>query len=115
YIVDVLPSEIPPFFRSGMTANVTFLIESKKNVLVVPTAAIKVREDARYVLIKSDDEKPNEKTISVGASDGKRTEIIDGLQENEAVLVADIRRGEGKDKDSPKNPFNPINNRRGGR
>lgn len=40
YEVDVRPSRVPPFMRSGMTANLEFVIEEKNGALVVPASAI---------------------------------------------------------------------------
>ena len=40
YEVDVRPERLPPFARSGMTANLEFTIEEKKGALTVPASAI---------------------------------------------------------------------------
>jgi len=40
YEVDVRPARLPGFARSGMTANLKFIIEEKNQALVVPAAAI---------------------------------------------------------------------------
>jgi macrolide-specific efflux system membrane fusion protein len=40
YEVDVRPDRLPPFARSGMTANLEFVIEEKKGALAVPASAI---------------------------------------------------------------------------
>ena len=52
YEVDVRPERLPPFARSGMTANLEFTIEEKKGALTVPASSIQQ---------KSAGEKPPEK------------------------------------------------------
>jgi len=40
YEVDVRPDRVPPFMRSGMTANLEFVIAEKKGAVVVPASAL---------------------------------------------------------------------------
>ncbi len=100
YIVDILPEYTPDFMRSGMTANVTFFIERKDNILVVPTESIK----NGTVLVEKDKERVKRK-VKVGISDGKKTEIISGLSKGDVVLSAQVKLPErGKKSSSPLNP-----------
>jgi len=110
YEIDVLPLSKPKFMRSGMTANVTFLVATKKNILLLPADAIKTRDDDSgdmYVLVKSDTPrgKPVEKNIETGLSDGKKTEIVSGLKEGDIVVEAQFKLS---DKKSAANPFSPF-------
>ena len=110
YSVDVLPEETPPSFRSGMTANVTFKVNSKEKVLTVPNDALKVTEknhETKYSVLTKDAQtgKPLEREIEVGLSDGKMTEVVKGLLENEIVLAAEIKFGDKSNKAF--NPFAP--------
>lgn len=106
YIVDVLPEQTPATMRSGMTANVTFFIESKKDILLVPAEAIKVQDGRTIVSLRGPDGKPQVRDIQVGVSDGKNTEVIDGLQEGDTVLVASVKLNRDGKKGS--NPFSPM-------
>lgn len=106
YIVDVLPEKTPEFMRSGMTANVTFFIESRKQILLVPNDAIKVRDGRTTVNLRGKDGKEQSQDIQVGISDGKFTEILGGLQEGDVVLVAEVKLGIDQKKGS--NPFSPM-------
>lgn len=91
YHVDVLPKKIPEFMRSGMTANVTFEITRKDNVIAVPTEAIKTKNGVSSVLLPSSSDNKNDPPTSVevqtGMTDGKKTEIVSGLDEGATVLV----------------------------
>lgn len=119
YLVDVLPLVTPDFMRSGMTANVSFLISEKLDALTIPSEAIKYKDNQAEVLVTNpaDPKKPIERAIKLGITDGKQTEVIEGLKEGETILVADIKiLGEGKGPSS--NPFTPFGGggpRRGGR
>ena len=120
YSVDVLPEETPPSFRSGMTANVTFKVNSKEKVLTVPNDALKVTEkdhETKYSILVKDPQsgKPLEREIEVGLSDGKKTEITKGLTENEIVLAAEIKFGDKSNKAyNPFAPQAPARGQRGG-
>jgi membrane fusion protein, macrolide-specific efflux system len=90
YAVYVVPERVPDFMRSGMTANVKFSVATRRNVLVVPTEAIRMQRRESQVLVPADDPKvePPTRTVKVGLSDGPRTEILDGLAEGDTVLIA---------------------------
>jgi len=108
YQVDVLPKKAPSFMRSGMTANVRFVTESRQDVLLVPSEAVKSRGSKTTVRLAaaSPDDQPDEKEIKIGLTDGRVTEVLDGLKENDKVLVLKLRTGGGKRSSS--NPLNPY-------
>lgn len=91
YHVVVIPEKAPDFMRSGMTANVTFEINKKVNVLSISTEAIKNQKGRSLVLVaaESGDPKdpPREISVETGVSDGKRTEITSGLSEGQRILI----------------------------
>lgn len=115
YIVDVLPNTTPDVMRSGMTANVTFFLDSKDNVLVLPTNAVRIKGDKRYVLLppKLSTSAPIEKEIRTGISDGNKIEITDGLVEGEKVLIEKIKMPSDDSKKS--NPFFPTKMKKNGK
>lgn len=106
YIVDVLPERTPDFMLSGMTANVTFFIESRKDVLLVPSEAVKVQEGRTVVSMRGPDGGIQSREIQVGISDGKSTEVLDGLADGDTVLVPEVKFG--KDAKKGTNPFSPM-------
>jgi macrolide-specific efflux system membrane fusion protein len=106
YAVDVLPARVPPFMRSGMTANVSFRIEGRKNVLLLPADAVRNRDGRFYVLQSGADGKPAEKEITVGLSDGKRYEVLGGVGEGDTVLATRTQSAARNNK-SGANPFMP--------
>jgi len=90
YLVDVLPDQTPDFMRAGMTANVTFNIDGKQNVLLIPNEALKIRNGRAITMIPSNSG-PIEREITVGVSDGKVSEVLSGLEENDTVLIRQIQ------------------------
>jgi len=108
YTVDVLPNQTPEFMRSGMTANVTFLVAEKANVLTIPSESIRFKEGKSYVFLPNakDKNKPLEQFIKIGVNDGKQTEVVEGLEESATILIADLTLGDGKAGGS--NPFMPM-------
>ena len=47
YDVDVRPDRLPSFARSGMTANLEFVVEEKLRVLTLPASAIQQKKDVK--------------------------------------------------------------------
>ncbi|KHD87978.1 MAG: macrolide transporter [Bdellovibrio sp. ArHS] len=105
YIVDVIPEKTPEFMRSGMTANVTFYVQEKNQVLVVPNEALKISNGRTTVLLKTPGSREGVPVeIRTGISDGKNTEVLDGLKEGDIVLVAQFKLGSGST-NSGSSPF----------
>lgn len=104
YVVDVLPKITPDFMRSGMTANVTFFIETKTGVTLIPTEAIKMDQEAPTVLIRDLEGNIADKKIQLGISDGKKTEVIGGLKPGDLVL----KEKKVSKSSNTSNPFSPM-------
>lgn len=110
YIVYVLPDKTPPFMRSGMTANATFVVDERRGVLLLPVEAVKIQDQRSTVLQPAgrNSEKPATKEISTGLSDGKEIEIVSGLSEGETVLVPQVDLGKSSGGSGGSNPFSPF-------
>jgi macrolide-specific efflux system membrane fusion protein len=105
YYVYVLPNKTPDTMRSGMTANVTFLTEKRDKVLSLPAEAITTAGETNSVLVKGPDGSPVSRTVEVGLSDGKTTEILSGLTEADTVMIKKIILDK---KSQTTNPFMPT-------
>lgn len=88
YEVDVLPDQVPPFMRSGMTANLTFHVESKSGVLTLPVSAVRGQGVEATVQAPGPKGTPVERSVQTGISNGKTVEIVSGLAEGDRVLVS---------------------------
>lgn len=90
YVVDVLPEKTPDFMRSGMTANVTFHVSAKEGALLIPADAVKVVNGESVVTVKTD-QGSEQRVIKTGLSEGKKVEVLEGLDEGDALLVPVFR------------------------
>jgi membrane fusion protein, macrolide-specific efflux system len=87
--VDILPDQVPDFMRSGMTADLTFVVAEHDNVLLVPALAVTRQGAQTTVLLASDPSgaASQNQPVTLGISNGKQVEVVSGLKENDTVLV----------------------------
>ena len=78
----------------GMTTQNTIEISGVKNVLTVPTMAVKKQGGKSYVRVLGKDGNAVQKEVSVGLKDGTRTEIKSGVSEGEQVILSEISAAE---------------------
>jgi len=107
YDVIVLPKKVPPFMRSGMTANVTFITAEKQDILVVPSEAVRTRDGKSMVMLPGEGKRPNRQEVETGLTDGKVTEVVSGLEEGATVLVAQFTMPGKSGGVTGTNPFMP--------
>lgn len=113
YYVDVVPREIPEFMRSGMTANVTFVIENRRDVLAVPADAITKGNNKDSVRVKSPGKDTQEmRPVVLGLSDGKYTEVLEGLSDKDVLLLPEFKISEPQETKGV-NLFGPPSRPRG--
>jgi macrolide-specific efflux system membrane fusion protein len=104
YEVDVSPDNLPDFARSGMTASLTFLVEEHQQVPAVPTAALEYRRNKTFVRLPAKTGKePEVRPVETGLSQNSFTEITQGLDIGESVLIPQVVRK----KETGANPFMP--------
>ena len=103
----------------GMTANVSLILESRKDVLTVPNSAFRfkpseggapagmgmpgpggprqnIAETAAPAVYTLDKKKPVRTEVKRGLTDGNRTEILSGIGEGENVITGIVVPKEGK-------------------
>lgn len=85
--------------RIGMTTENKIIIAENKDVLYLPTMAIKSGKDGKFVYIKNGD-KIEQRAITTGITNGINTQILSGLSENEEVIYFHLN------SDSMKNMIN---------
>ena len=78
------PSEMP---TPGMNASVTILLDIKSDVLLVPSAAVRQQGRNSFVFVSTPQGAVEQQDVSVGGTDGDRTEILSGLDEGDVVLM----------------------------
>lgn len=101
YYANVFVDNPDNSLRIGMTTQAQITIAQRDNVLVVPTTVIKRRGKNNYVLVLENGNSV-EKPIKIGLSDSKNTEVLDGLNEGEQVIVT--QRADGEQISSSRGP-----------
>ncbi|MEK7234505.1 MAG: efflux RND transporter periplasmic adaptor subunit [Elusimicrobiota bacterium] len=94
YGVKIRPDKVPPFFRSQMTANVSFLVKRKDDAVLVPAAALRDGPGGkRVVMIASaeQDSKPESREVKTGIETDEKVEIVSGLVSGDKVLIMESR------------------------
>jgi macrolide-specific efflux system membrane fusion protein len=105
YPVDLVPVEVPSYFRSGMNASVDFMVQDKKNILTIPVEAV-YKNGKTYVLVKQPNVKEPVKTrVELGITDDKNIEVISGVDENDQIIVKSKKYSLPTSGTTGKNPF----------
>jgi len=73
--------------KIGMSAEADIIITKRSNILLVPDRAIKEDSQGNPVVKVMVNEQIQERPVDIGISDGYQTEIVDGLNEGETVVV----------------------------
>lgn len=108
YEVDLLPEEVPLFFRSGMNAAINFIEKSSPRALLVPLEAIHREQGKAYVLLKQDNfVEPVKRDVELGIADDKNVEIISGINENDKIIIKAKKYFLPKSDTEGINPFMP--------
>jgi len=67
--------------------NVRIVTDTLKNVVVIPTSAVRQGANGQFVYALNDDSTVSMRTVKTGQSDGNKIVIIDGLQSGETVIT----------------------------
>lgn len=94
-----------PALRLGMTVDAEFQVLVRRNVLLVPVDAVRGRETRVVMVVEGQTLRPV--PVEVGASDGRRVEIVRGLQAGQVVYLGPARPPAGGASPQQVNPFLP--------
>ncbi len=88
YEADLIPEEVPLFFRSGMNATIDFIVNSRENTLLIPLEAAHREKEETFVLLKQNGSpEPLKRLIKLGLADDKNVEIISGLDAKDKIVI----------------------------
>jgi multidrug efflux pump subunit AcrA (membrane-fusion protein) len=85
FSVTVTPDGSQPALHAGSSASISVIVNQVVHVLTVPTSA--VRGGSVQVLVNG---APQTRTVSAGATDPLRTQILSGLSDGEQVVIATV-------------------------
>ncbi len=75
-------------YRLGMDGDALISLKEIPNSLTLPVEAVRQDEDQPYVFVKSNDNQPlTKKTIKTGIETDTTVEILEGLSENDQVVI----------------------------
>ncbi len=109
YTVTVEIKNPIPALRLGMTLNVDFIVARAQNVLLVPSEAIRGKED-HVVFLVGDHDKLTPQPVVTGITNGRLVEIKSGLEEGQRVYLGSA--ATTPQGPQPGNPFQPNFQRR---
>ncbi|MBT3180992.1 MAG: HlyD family efflux transporter periplasmic adaptor subunit [Deltaproteobacteria bacterium] len=88
YKVDILPNEIPDFFRSGMSANVEVSVKEVKNAILIPFHAPVHEGEKIYVMVKNPSTgKLVKKEIETGLENDGFVEVKSGIKKGNVIYA----------------------------
>lgn len=79
--------KIPDFFRSGMNAQVAFVLEQKEKALVLPADAVNLSAGTGTVVILNDKGKEETVAVKTGITTDNKVEILSGLAPDAQVVL----------------------------
>jgi len=96
--------------KPEMTTDIEIIVAQKDETLLVPVEALSRKQGKSYITVQKDDGTKEERPVEIGASDRVKTEILDGAQEGETLVLkkggADSRwQGQGR---PPMGPMGPM-------
>lgn len=74
-------------YRIGMNGDVDIILDTRQNVLAVPLAATKQRDDKTLVSIRTGEKTYEDREIKTGLETDDKVEVLSGLTINDEILV----------------------------
>ena len=92
YGVKVSANKTPDFFRSQMTANISFIVKRKEDALLIPAVAVKETSDGlKQVSVLGPGGVPMTKEVKTGIETDEKVEVVEGLSEGDKVVLASAK------------------------
>lgn len=87
YTIKIRPVKKPSVFRSGMTATITIISDSKDNAWTIPNNFITTKNGISSVNVKNTKGLIESRIVDIGITDGRNTEITAGLDQSEKIVT----------------------------
>ena len=111
YNVDLTPQEVPDSFRSGMNATVDFIVEDKRDIVIIPLEAVNKNGESYVLLKQANANEPVRTPVKLGITDDKNVEVISGVNENDRIILKSKKYVLPKSGSTGTNPFMPARKR----
>ncbi len=86
YPIQVKISNEKGLLKGGMFAEIKLVVDKAENTLAVPLASI-INKNGKDVLYIVDGERAQERAVEIGYLNDKLVQILDGVNENETIVV----------------------------
>ncbi len=73
--------------KDGLTANIDIVVGENPDALTVPKTAVIINDNQEYVMVKTDNSRPEPRPVVTGLTGADTIEIISGLKAGEAVVT----------------------------
>lgn len=73
--------------KTGMTGTVSFILNQRQNVLVIPNKAVGIEDGKQVVKVKNEDGNIETRFIKTGLTNGTNVEVTDGLKVGETLII----------------------------
>ncbi|MEW6516206.1 MAG: efflux RND transporter periplasmic adaptor subunit [candidate division FCPU426 bacterium] len=110
YEVDILPNQVPPVFRSGMSATADIIVAAKEHALLVPREAVQEVKGKFWVAVSQGAGKPSlPRQVGIGLKSDNQTEVVSGIgpEDTLAIETPDLSLLRGNSEEQKTNPFMP--------
>jgi len=92
-IINLDPTDLP--LRSGMTATVSIITDKAENVIVIPNRVMHLDENTKQPFVeKLVNDVPTRVDIVLGLRNEQYSEVVDGLQEGDVLVIRRIDTGD---------------------
>lgn len=88
YLVYVVPTQLDPRLRAGLTSTASIVVDQRNNVIYIPNRAIKNVRGVKTVMVEQADGSTVEQQIQTGLSNDTNTEVTAGLAQGDMVGIA---------------------------
>jgi multidrug efflux pump subunit AcrA (membrane-fusion protein) len=79
-----IPDDVEVY--NGLTMRMIVDVGSADDVLTVPVTAVRGMGEDASVWVPGETGEPEERSVTIGMSDGTRAEVVSGLEEGESIL-----------------------------
>ncbi|MBF0107311.1 MAG: efflux RND transporter periplasmic adaptor subunit [Deltaproteobacteria bacterium] len=107
YEVDLLPKSITEAFKSGMSATIDVIEQSRDNILLIPIEAVAEKNNDPTVLILNKKNQKVRQKITLGIADDKNIEVLSGITANDTIVIEKNDFISLDSKKTGQNPFMP--------
>ncbi|MCL2389116.1 MAG: HlyD family efflux transporter periplasmic adaptor subunit [Elusimicrobia bacterium] len=87
YRVRIKPDSRPDIFRAGMTATIIVMLETRQNILALPSSFITQGRGGRGTVNLKTARGTQEREIRTGISDGRNVEVLSGVSPSDSVVT----------------------------